>query len=195
MRSVSAELLSPKHYRPISLIKEFFQFPCQWSIPCQTHVHTHMGFQQSQAIACCGPEGQPAAQQCLLAFRWKTQPFLLCYFTKSCSYPLVRRRNGVMRGLQIKHYPFFLCSREGVLKIQKEAAGELYLCSTWHRTKTKHTCLHAKLGIRHACTGLQNWLSPSVPQADSNFIPTNTTEGLTLFCRERKHETSYDLLK
>lgn len=51
-----------------------------------------------------------------------------------------------------KHYPFFLCSREGVLKIQKEAAGRLYLCSIWHTTKTsthllacktsQQTCVH-----------------------------------------------------
>lgn len=84
--------------------------------------------------ACSAPEGQPAAH---------SAAFLLCHFTQSCSHPRVRF-SSASEGSKFTITHISSASREGVLKIQKEPASRLYLCSTWHRTKTSTQLLACK---------------------------------------------------
>lgn len=67
--SVSAKLLSPRHYRLISLIKNILPIPLsmEQTLP-GTCPHT-CGVSAVTGHACSAPEGQPDTQQCLLAFR------------------------------------------------------------------------------------------------------------------------------
>lgn len=122
-KSLHAELLSPKHYRPISLIKQFFQLPCQGSISCQAHACTHMGFQtqQSQAMPALLQKGSLQLSSAWWPSDAKyTKPFLLRYFTESCSHPWVRissrGRMVLSQGSKISITHFFSRAEKGFWK-------------------------------------------------------------------------------
>lgn len=164
-----AELLSPKHYRPISLIKEFFQFPCQWSIPCQAHVRTHVGFQQSQAMpavlqkaACCSAV--------LAGLQMKNTPsYFFCATSQKAAH--IHRSGGGMvlsEGSKLSITHFSSAAERGLWKYRKNQQAGCTSAAPDTESKHQHTCLHAKLA-RHACTALQNWLYPSI--SSSSWLP------------------------
>lgn len=65
---------SPKHYRPISQIKNSSNSLVSGAYPARLlSTHTR-GISAVTGHACSAPGGHPAARQCLLAFRWKIHP-------------------------------------------------------------------------------------------------------------------------
>lgn len=178
------------------------KFPRQGSVSCQAHVHTHVGFQiqQSQAM----PVLLQNASLLLSSACWPsdakyTQPFLLCYFTESCSHPSVRASSrGWMapsEGSKLSITPSSSAAERGFWKYRKNQQAGCTSAAPDAEPKHHHTCLHAKLVSRDACTALQNYLSIS-SSSWLQFHPSkHNWRTQTLLCLESKQETSYDLFK
>lgn len=140
---------------------KLFPFPWNMTYPVR-HMPTHTC--EVSAVtghACSAPKASLLlSSACWPSEEKYTQPFLLCYFTESCSHPSVRvsSRGGMVlsEGSKLSITHFFSAAERGFWKYRKNQQAGCTSAAPDTEPKYQHTYLHAKWASRcvHCITKL-----------------------------------------